>query len=403
MMLFQFQFYNHPHHSTVLQHTAKMILRALFNILWWSLPLLVVMKDILSTFSFVGSTLFDFDQQEETEYLPNRKLKYRYYRNEKPIVYLSTPEGIMANFRQVENLWKVAIAAGRSIKVASRNMSDHYDNSLLNFCALFTVPASVSCTRKKIKEIGRSLPSCTIINSKKINVWYNQPSLYGLPRRSVPSTNIDFSIVDCLAGYIHSETISAKRSPKYFPQHELNKNYTRHLPTLFQILTNNQQNSTTTVVYHWRRGDQLSSRCNSTRKKQSLDVSVNCKGVKAFVSAANVAVGPIRTKSENRTIIRYVATNENNRTALDQLRQQGFLLFEDIEEKVKQFLEVSRLNRFLVEVLLMCHADHFFHFGFSEVHYFLRHCRTERLNRLKALTLTIKALTSNRQYNVSTT
>jgi hypothetical protein len=352
------------------------------------------MKDISTNFSSVGSTVFDFDQQENTEFLQNRKLKYKYYRNEKPIVYLSTPEGIMANFRQVENLWKIATAAGRSIKVASRNMSDHYDNCLLNFCEIFTVPVSVSCTHKKIKEIGRSLPSCTIINSKKINILYNQPSLYGLPRRSVPISNIDFSVVDCLAGYVHPKTITAIRSPKYFPQHELNKNFTRHLSTLMRILTNDQQNSSTTVVYHWRRGDQLSSRCNATRKKQSLDVSVNCKGVKAFVNAANLAAGPIWTKTDNRTIIRYVATNENNRTALDHLRQQGFLLFEDIEERVAQFLKVNRLNRFLVEVLLMCHADHFFRWGFSEVHYFLRHCRTERLNRLKALS-------SHRQYNVS--
>ena len=346
----------------------------------WSLLLLLVMTTLQV---LVVGSIDDFSKPEING-IQNRKLKNK-HRNEKPIVYLSTPEGIMANFRQVENLWKVAIAAGRSIKVASRYMSDHYDNSLLNFCNIFNVPASVSCTHESMEVIGQLLPSCSLINSEKINVWYNQPSLYGLPQ-SVPSSNIDFSAVECLAGYVHSKTISAIRSPKYFPQHELNKNYTRHLPFLMGILTNNQQNSTTTVVYHWRRGDQLSSRCNSTRKKQSLDVSVNCKGVKAFVSAANVAVGPIRTKSENRTIIRYVATNENNRTALDQLRQQGFLLFEDIEEKVKQFLEVSRLNRFLVEVLLMCHADHFFRWGFSEVHYFLRHCRTERLNRLKALT-----------------
>eukprot|EP01036_Dinobryon_divergens_P022454 gene22454-30711_t len=133
-----------------------------------------------------------------------------------------------------------------------------------------------------------------------------------------------------------------------------------------RILTNDQQNSSTTVVYHWRRGDQLSSRCNVSQKEQSLDVSVNCKGVKAFISAANSTLYSIRSPSDNRTFIRYVATNENNRTALDHLRQQGFLLFEDIEERVKQFIEVNRLNRFLVEVLLMCHADHFFRWGFSE-------------------------------------
>ena len=70
-------------------------------------------------------------------------------------------------------------------------------------------------------------------------------------------------------------------------------------------------------------------------------MSVNCKGVKAFVNAANVAAGPVWTKSDNRT---------NERTALDHLRQQGFLLFDDIEERFKQFIEVNRLNCFLVEV-----------------------------------------------------
>jgi hypothetical protein len=344
----------------------------------WSL-LLVIFS--LSLEISIAVSIYDFDQPETTG-TQNRKLKKK-YRNENPIVYLSTPEGIMANFRQVENLWKIAIAARRSIKVASRFMSDHYDNSLLNFCQIFAVPETVSCTNDSMEVIAQLAPSCSLINSAKVNVWYNQPSLYGLLNHSVPAANIDFSLVECLAGYVHAKTISAKRSPKYFPQHELHENYTRHLPTLLQILTNNRQNSTVTVVYHWRRGDQLSTRCNATRKRQTPDLSVNCKGVNAFVRAANTALGNVRATAGNRTIIRYVATNENNRTAIDHLHQQGFLLFEDIEERVQQFLEVSRLNRFLVEVLLMCHADHFFRWGFSEIHDFMRHCRAERQERLK--------------------
>jgi hypothetical protein len=59
-------------------------------------------------------------------------------------------------------------------------------------------------------------------------------------QHSVPNSNIDFSVVDCSAGYVHSKTITATPSPKYFPQHKHNKNFMRHLPTLMRILTNDQ-------------------------------------------------------------------------------------------------------------------------------------------------------------------
>jgi hypothetical protein len=312
-------------------------------------------------------------------------------------VYLATPEGIMASYKQVEDLWKIARAAGRSIHIASRYLPWHYGNSsLLNFCNIFAVPPTLTCTNRTIYDMAKDISTCKMVNSKKITVWYNQPALYGLPNTTRPDSNIDFSTVNCLAGFIHAGTISARRSPRNFPRHDLHDSYHLQLPILLKVLQHtshlmSNKNGTydryLLVVFHWRRGDQLETRCNSSRKEQILDSSVNCGTVKEFTNAANNAFKKITTSKTDQNIIRYVATNENNATDLQFLRNNGFILFSALHSELLKVLDLNlfplnNLNVFLLEILLMCYADHFFRWGFSEVHNFVQKCRADRY-RLK--------------------
>ena len=90
------------------------------------------------------------------------------------------------------------------------------------------------------------------------------------------------------------------------------------------------------TVVHWRRGDQLSSRC-----RQGKDSSVNCK------SAADL-VAMVRNHSHDSLV--YVATNEPaNSTELEVLRSASFKLYSDSQFELPGY-EYESLNAFVLEV-----------------------------------------------------
>ena len=414
------------------------------------------------------------------------EIKSMNQQNLKPLIYLSTQEGIMANYRQVEDIWRVAKVFGRSVHVPSRYLPLHYGETLLNFCDIFTVPSGLTCTNKTVNEVAKYYPKCSIVNSTRINSRYTDPAMYGLPLSSIPQNTFNFGSNNlyCVAGYVYYNTVPGKRSPQYFSRHHLNPNYLKYLPLLYRILNDAARTlDATIIVYHWRRGDHLDSRCKKL-STETPDTSVNCKTVNDFVVAANYDANAVlsncsmtlnltvilknafyREKKNcrgssicnskhgvqflktfynfpsegyqllengsrilvygksvlgngnnffsygnsihslggtvfgrcsnvygngtnfniskgNNNLIRYVATNEENETTLDYLRSQGFLVFRDIEQKIKSALgeqfELTRLNRFLLEILLMCHSSYFFSWGHSEVHNFIRACRRDR-------------------------
>jgi hypothetical protein len=132
----------------------------------------------------------------------------------------------------------------------------------------------------------------------------------------------------------------------------------------------------------------LETRCNAERKEQIHDGSVNCRSVEEFAAAATLAVRKLRRAAPIQArFLPYVATNERNESALDYLRKKGFLLFSDLESalqpRLSAALPLNPLNQFLLEVLLMCRADHFVFWGFSEVHNFVKKCRADRAVQLQ--------------------
>lgn len=121
------------------------------------------------------------------------------------------------------------------------------------------------------------------------------------------------------------------------------------------------------VVIHWRRGDQLSTRCAGPRDHDS---TLNCVNSTFFLRE----VDALRLR-HNISVVEatpYVATNEADPQILSELHGAGYATFENISDAVGQGLgrAPSSLDAFVVEMAMMIDADWFFAWGPSEVNPF---------------------------------
>ena len=111
---------------------------------------------------------------------------------------------------------------------------------------------------------------------------------------------------------------------------------------------------------HWRRGDQLTTRC-----KIRQDVSVNCQ-------SANQLIKMIKRYTSNN--ITYIATNENSHSKeLEILRRNGYKLSSDVS-----LLSLQNISLLAIEVSLMLDSDIFLSWGVSEISDVVEHERSMR-------------------------
>ena len=139
------------------------------------------------------------------------------------------------------------------------------------------------------------------------------------------------------------------------------------------------------AVVHWRRGDQLNSRCS--KNWQGLrDFSVNCMDTASFMQDVRTHLkeppypGMLswqqkeNLKQPQSAVL--VATNEKNQTILDELRAQNFIPLVDIINNYKPTNEdedvlfnstFSSIDEFIVETQFMIQAPEFISYGISQV------------------------------------
>jgi hypothetical protein len=119
---------------------------------------------------------------------------------------------------------------------------------------------------------------------------------------------------------------------------------------------------------HWRRGDQLTTRCRSATPGYS-DTSVNCLPVQDFVDAVrgNDSHPPLRT---------YITTNEQDPAALEVIHQAGYLTSINITRALAlHAVQLSPEDLFVAELILMCKASVFLYWGTSAVPALVNRCR----------------------------
>lgn len=211
-----------------------------------------------------------------------------------------SPE-LFAQFGQLRMALWLAQRSQRQL-VALNFSSEHYESASLSLCDFFDLAGAASCNKNpQTQEI---LSSCLT-------------SLHDTELHS-NTTTVCFrgSLFDSKLNTTDEVRLGIMKSPPRLAFAEPWKLlYERHL---LPLLPGNFS------VAHWRRGDQLATRCHD-KWRGNRDMSVNCATASAFVTDIRSHAGGDR----NEAVI--VATNERDKSTLAVLRAApGFSLLSDL-------------------------------------------------------------------------
>lgn len=178
----------------------------------------------------------------------------------------------------------------------------------VNICNLFNFPGTVNCTNDNLSDIVKK-HDCHLIQAKE--TWSSHPLSYMLAENVTRDPNFDVTRVDCIAGFIHEnegKVPIGKVLPK-FDNLSISNIYYIMFPEIRKVLNIPAQEF---VTIHWRRGDQLETRCQEhldRRFKQQRDVSINCHSVEEFIRVTATLLKQENLINKSSVI---VATNEQS-------------------------------------------------------------------------------------------
>lgn len=305
-------------------------------------------------------------------------------------VWIPNGEGIFSQFLQLRVIHHVAkeVFGNDSLTVAMPFIdTNHFNQSILDLCSIFNLPKYIQC--KPCVVVNKSICSK---HSTVIRTAYNfrhkgktdhsiRETLLEIGSSADSAPHAPTMRSDCMTTTrpTHRTVCYSKGVPTLggwtrrdaflraisfpLPEFELHRNYrksfvdykTKMFENALLPLRNTIVNYT---VVHWRRGDQLSSRC-----RQRKDQSVNC-------GDASVLIEEIGRLTRDHVV--YIATNEDPRSQDSQtLRQHGYLLF---DERLSSFQHGS-VGSFLLEVRLMLDATTFLGWGVSIINDVIEHER----------------------------
>ena len=181
-----------------------------------------------------------------------------------PLYYLSTSDGVLSHFFQLQHLWSITHSINRTLLPASfHSPHHHHDVQWINLCDIFDLPSDIDCSHyniqnnqteikpenkrsssenqttdmkySAIKGPGNLLPSkdpnlrsdkdemdifqsafghlepsqivkthaCTLLG---IHSWALDPKMYHLPSTKTAEKNFNFMDGDCVAGYVDDKS-----------------------------------------------------------------------------------------------------------------------------------------------------------------------------------------------------
>lgn len=259
----------------------------------------------------------------------------------------------------VYKIWNAAIAVNRRVVAVSWTSKRHYhDVDSISLCDIFSLPSSVECTAKSNVTIF-SEHDCLYIGTS------HKPSDYGWD--NIPkSISFEYKDVDCIAGPASPNVgiyPSMTRKNIVSPETQLfTDRYLNILPKILAVFGVDYAKGYTIV--HWRRGDQLETRCNG-----KIDKSVNCGSIDDFLKELeyNLEVyvpfnkGPIPT---------YIATNEKSSQSIKKIQENNYFVFDDIKKGLKE-MSFTSLDIFVFELMMMIDCTYLFAWGVSSINNFL--------------------------------
>ena len=250
-----------------------------------------------------------------------------------PLYYLSTSDGILSHFFQLQHLWSITHSSNRAlVPVSFRSPNHHYDVDWINLCDIFEFPSDIICSGSDDRATSRlnrsdvvETHTCTML---AVYPWAQDPHLYGLPSSQSVGHKFDFSVGDCVAGYVdHKSGFTAPdgvaHTQSTFPQIKFTEKYVQLVRDAKASLGLNHHDNYTVV--HWTSDEML-------RKGKDCDISrLNAKNQclthHHFIQNVHHIMNISNSKKGKLT---YLLTAERNASILDDFKKADFTLLSDI-------------------------------------------------------------------------
>lgn len=296
------------------------------------------------------------------------------------LTWFPTHEGLASHMRQLEEIWRNTgpriskESQGRRIIIAPSDSHFYPDVLSVNYCEIFKFPPRIACETKLNRSslalhITQRNAPCTI-SGGELAGWFGWPS----ECPSIYKPHVDWARVICLGGFIkdtakHGGGQSDSRLPWSFQP-----KYPDLARSLMRISGALPTDSNEFFVAHWRRGNQLTNRCVGLH---GVDKSVNCGGPVEFI-AEIARLRQLHWPNYEHWSV-YVATNEELPEHIHALAQAGFKLFSNLTVHTsatgQQIQNLTSLDRFGIELVIMCEARVLLQWGNSTSHRLVEGCR----------------------------
>lgn len=268
----------------------------------------------------------------------------RHGNTSRAFLWITNRAGIFSQLLQIKIILSIAASSNRTALVTPI-LTEHFNNTRINVCDVFILP---------------TLPYLKCVDEVYVHDYKNLHCMNGVNA----STLLSDDYLVCVKGPLpllgkfrnaREAVVSAANLP---PALKLSHRFDKLIEQVkHQMNIGPDRNDKAYTVVHWRRGDQLNTRC-----KENKDNSVNCENSTSLVEY-------VRSYSNDSLV--YVATNEHpgSKEYLT-LKEANFTVFADTNINVTNSLEI-----FMIEVFLMLDASTFLGWGISEVNDVIEHER----------------------------
>lgn len=232
----------------------------------------------------------------------------------------------------------------------------HFKNITVTLCDVFVFPEGILCASPSLQDNEPNGTYCRAFSIKLRHAYFH--SQYDQSRNWIVK-NMTRPCFDMVSPFLGGQTRrdAFLRATSFGPTLQFIKPMADHFKNYKQKLLGNHTKQYTVV--HWRRGDQLATRC-----AQGKDNSVNCRSVEDLVTEV--------CRYTNDSIV-YIATNGHGMSLVDMnaIKRAGFQLFD------QSFLnhDVHSVEALAVDVQLMVHATTFLGWGVSLINDLVEHTR----------------------------
>ena len=288
------------------------------------------------------------------------------------LTWIPNNEGLFANFLalRIMNYYIDKFGPRRLLVVPPRHPTGHFSGKredAINLCNLFFLnasqffcPVQSAVTAKTIcncKQISTGAQKRTIcLNAESLSKYFSNPAT----KPQIKNSNLCYkdSYIPMIGMRIHREVTLAAVNMNN-PPFRLNTEFSPLVAAFRESIYSLGKSNTTTnsfvsaksdgdsglsrtrllTIVHWRRGDQLTSRCSP---RQMKDVSVNCRNA-SDLHALLSSLSPISSSSpyssspslSSPDSIIYIATNElQNSTQLKYFNPPSIVFSADIYIKM---------------------------------------------------------------------